>query len=156
MAQHFTITAHNAHGTSERLQEMGHRATQIKPIFNDLIHALIEGEKVLWSRDGGSRGKRWEKDTKRTIARKIAHGQDPRTMRATGRTERALTERGAEGQIATGGGTTLTFGVKGVGANVAQYSKGARHREVLRLLPSTRKEIRQIILDHILEGSTHE
>lgn len=152
MATYRLVTTGAEHVASQ-YDAMGERATQLRPIFDDLIDALIRGEKTLWDRNGGGGRNRWPGNTKRTIARKIAHGRDPRVMRDTGATEKALTIRHERGQIANGGGTTLTFGVKGVGANVAQFSKNPhRHREVLKVLPKTRKEVRQIILDHILEG----
>src|SRR4051812_35912073 len=104
---------------------MGERATQLRPVFPRLIDALIEGENTLWDRNSYTL-RDWAPTTKRNFARKIAHGYDPRVMRRTGYTHRALTRFGAPGQIAHGGGTILTFGVKGVAANVAQFSKNPK------------------------------
>lgn len=152
MSQTFAISVHGGRAVADHLKRMGDRGTDFKPVFDDLIAAFLRGERKIWSNQGGFRGKRWPDDAKVTIARKVARGLNTAPMHATGATERALTQPGAPGQIAELlGGTTLIFGVRGVGANVAQYTKDRRHREVVRLLPSTRKEIRQIILDHIIE-----
>jgi hypothetical protein len=153
MAQTFAITAKNLGPTAEHLEEIGERSTQLRPIFDDLIDALIGNERTLWSRNGGGGKKRWLPNTKSTIAHKIAAGLDPHPMRATGALERSLTQKGAEGQIAEGGGTTLLFGTRIWYAQFSQNAKNPRRkRTILSLLPKTRKSVREIILNHIVHG----
>lgn len=149
----FVLQATGAREAARDLRGVGERATQLRPVFDDLIGALLTGERKLFDRNGGGGRNAWPPNRKSTIARKLARGQDPRPMRATGSLERMLTQKGASGQIARGGGTILDFGARHVGGNVAQFTKNpARRRQVVKMLPTTKREVRQIILDHIVEG----
>lgn len=149
--QTFSITAKGIDEAADKLEGMGERATELRVIFDDLIRVLIEGEKVLWSRDGGGGRNKWQPNTKSTIASKIAKGLDTRPMRATGALEKSLTTFGAPGQIRRGGGKTLEFGTSIWYAHFSQNPKNPRRkRVVVSLLPKTRKGLRQIVLDHII------
>lgn len=153
MPQTFSIQARGIDPTADKLEGMGERATQMRPIFDDLIDTLIDNEKTLWARNGGGGRNKWPANTKSTVASKVAKGLDPRPMRSSGALERSLTQKGARGQIARGGGKQLEFGTS---IWYAQFSQGAknpaRKRTVLSLLPKTKRSIREIVLNHIIEG----
>ena len=138
---------HSTQGAARDLHSMADRAS-FKGVFDDMVDILVEGEQQLWSRG-------FSPNTRSTIAKKLNQGLDPRPMRATGALEAMLTQRGAPGQIATGYGSRIEFGAMSKGGNIAQYSKGKRHRRVLGTTPRIRRSLRETLLDHIVEGIHH-
>lgn len=69
------------------------RHLDARPVFSDITNELIKGEAKLFSTARG-----WPPDRLETLKAKARRGEDPRPLHATGRGERALTERNAEGQ----------------------------------------------------------
>ena len=148
----FTIVAKNIDKAASDLDGMGQRATHARPAFDLILDALIDNEKSIWSRNGGSGKAKWT-NTDSTLASKIAKGLDKRPMRATGALEKSLTEKGAPHQLHEQDEFSLLFGTTLFYAKFNQLAKDPhRKKVVLKLLPKTKKTIRETILEHITQG----
>lgn len=151
--RYFTVKVTGLAEAVQDVEALGRRATTLRDTFPKLIGVLVENEKRLWSRDGGGGGQKWPSDSDATIARKVAHGLNPRTMRATDELEKSLTDPSNAKMIHEGGGNILIFGTRVWYAHFAQNAKDpARRRTVLRILPTARRDIRAVVLAHILYG----
>lgn len=149
----FDIQAKGIGENAGRIEKMGERGSNMRPVYDPLIDVLIVGEQTLWRKNGGGGKSKWPPNTPSTLARKIARGQGTKPMRATGKAEKSLTVKGAEGMVHYGGGGQLVFGSSVWYLTFSQNPKNPkRKRVVINLTPKTRKSIRQVVIDHITGG----
>lgn len=149
----YAIITKNVDKTAHHLESIGERANKAAPAFEKISEELLLNEQGIWKRNGGGGAGKWPANTKSTLATKIARHLDTRPMRATGALERSLTIKGAPGQIRWWNTRQMQFGTSIWYAHFSQDNKNPeRKRVVLKILPKARKNIREIILEHLIEG----
>lgn len=78
----------------ERVTLIGDRARDPRPVLSEIADELLGAERRLFAT-----GRGWAPLKRSTVQRKAREGLDPRPLHATGRLERALSVRGAPGQL---------------------------------------------------------
>jgi hypothetical protein len=149
----YTIKLDGLDKAVDDLNELAQRAEKVHAAFDRIVDLIIQNERDLWSRNGGGGKARWQKNTKSTLARKVAKGLDKRPMRATGALEKSLTERGAAHQLIKIEHDSVTFGTKLFYGQFSQLAKNAERKRVfLRLQQKPARAIREEILTHVTGG----
>ncbi len=82
------------HEAAKRLQRIGDRAVDARPVFREITQLLVGYERKRFDLEGPG----WEPLSPSTVARKARLGQPPTPMVATGALERSLTSLGGANQ----------------------------------------------------------
>lgn len=131
---------------ADALDRLGTQATDARTAFSQIMDTLITGERALWVRRSG-----WPKLAVSTRQRK---DRDPRPMYETGALEQSLTMRRAPNAVRTIRDDEMRFGTNIPYARYHQNPKGGPKRQVVKVTPATRRNIRSLILEHIMEGQS--
>jgi hypothetical protein len=90
----------------KRLGKVERQARDFTPALREIRKSFRAAERQTFAR----RGRGWQPDTPKTLARKAKRGQDPRTMRASGELYRALGLGQGPGAIDQMSSDELTLG----------------------------------------------
>ena len=73
---------------AEEIEAIGHRARDAKPVLRVIQGLMAKGAREQFESEGSRGGLKWEPDTSRWLARKIAEHMDERTEYRFGDLER--------------------------------------------------------------------
>lgn len=138
------ITINGDREAAARLQRLGDRAGNARPVLNKVVDQLIDVERQRFQ---SGRFKRLAPSTR---ARKRREGLDPRPLRASGALMRSLTQRSAPNQLLQVSNTELVFGTKLYYARFHELGQGVPKRKPIDVTPKQREPIAHTILDFIM------
>lgn len=136
-----------------RLRRLAANAENAAPVFRAIARILMEGERERFARSGPG----WRLLDPDTIRKKARANppQDPRTMRATGTLERALTVWGAPGQYLDVRPLELVFGLEHAGeayyGAFSQRGEGQPKRRVVGVSRTTRDRVFDAMRAHLTD-----
>jgi phage gpG-like protein len=143
-----------------KLDALGARATNAKPMLENVLDDLLADERDRFSSNGYGRWKPLKPSTVRAKRRSRSaqtQANATRPLEATGRLRDALTQRGAPGQLLRITDTSARFGIAQRGSvyygRFHQKGIGVPKRVVLQATPKRRKAIRQRVRDWIINGT---
>lgn len=138
----------------ERLDDLGDRARAPEPVLrsNETLARLNAGERRKFQRGG------WQRLSPEWARRKRREGLSPRTLVATGRLERTLTQGAGPGTVFSAFNGELRWGIRAGRSDVyyAQaLAKGVRGRRASRMVvidSTTKAEIAGSVERYIVDG----
>lgn len=122
----FTIEAIGVDKTESDLEGIAHRLTHAEPAFMEVARILEKGEQRLFARLGG----------------KYVN---------TGATRASLTQATANQAIREAHADELVFGTR---VWWAKFLRKGKKSAVLVLMPTERKQVRQVVLDYVMGEAT--
>ncbi|GAB6901862.1 hypothetical protein [Kineosporia succinea] len=125
-----------------RFDDLGDKAANPGPLWERLYAGFLGAERSRFDTRGYGH---WRPILPATSRRKIARGQDPRTLRATGALYRSLTSRGAPGSVYRTTSSSVIFGSSLDQAIYQQGGEGRRDRPVIVLSRRMKKQFAQTI-----------
>lgn len=133
----------------DNLDDLAHRASNLKPVFEAVANIFAAGIKHTWATKGAYIDKPWPQLAAATVERKAREGKSPEMLRATGVLQRSVLDN-IYTRIAT---TQVRVGVQGSDQYRARFhqggtSQGMPARPLVGIAKQDRKEIFRLVLNH--------
>lgn len=145
----FTITERGAGKAARDVNQLGRRASDVRPATSAVRTAFRQAEERRF--DTGGAGS-WPKLAEATREWKARRGLDPRILRATGALYRAMTAARAAGQVDERHPDELHFGTTLPYAKYHEQGKGVPKRDPIELTSQDRHKITQAIEKYIAKN----
>jgi hypothetical protein len=136
----FKFEVHGDKLIQRKILRVGERATDLSPAFEVTVRQMRAMEVRLFDSQGASAARRWPDVTPLTLQRKLAQGLDRRTLHATLRLRRSLTQAGDSDQVVIITPSSMAFGTSVPYAR--RHQRGDPRR---RPLDFSERDKRQII-----------
>lgn len=131
------------------LNRLAGRMSDLWPFWHRAARTVLRHNRKRWASALG-----WPRLDPDTIRRKVRERKDPRTLRATGALERALTVFGAPGQRFDPGPEEMRIGLDRQGIAFYglfhQRGEGVPQRVVIRKTTTMRRDVRDALRDYVL------
>jgi phage gpG-like protein len=157
MAMRFRVLVFGTEAVYTRFTRMARDAADASPAFDDVAEELMRITDIQFQSQGRRGGGSWKRLTQKWLNFKVNKGLDPRILHMRGPLRASVTQRGAPGQILKISPTQLDFGSSLSYARTHQYGYPPRNipkRQFIKLLDGDRTNIRNMIRDHIMEGTS--
>lgn len=134
---------------ARRLDGLGDRAGDMRLAFHEIAGELMAGERRQFTSQSG-----WRPLAASTRERKRRQGKSLRVLHDSGSLERALTTRGAPGQLLDVKPDSVRFGIKGGRSDVYygrfhEHGKGVPRRQIVVVTRRTARAFAPIIARHL-------
>lgn len=143
----FTVSGHRE--AAQRFERLSDRLSNLRPFFDRAADVILEDNRKTWARST------WAPLDPDTIRRKAREGHSSKPLHESGTLRRALTVRGAPGQKLDIDRDKLTFGLDRNGpayyGRFHQSGQGNPIRKVMTVSGSLRRNLREELLDYLLE-----
>lgn len=143
-------------GVMRRLERMEHNTQDLTPAFEKMHTSFLAIERKQFDTQGGSGSGGWKPLKPRTVAYKARHNLDPRTLHATLRLRKGLTNKTSPDHIKEIGPHEAFFGVKDIhGAGAHQRPKPSNplpRRRPVELTESQRRAWVRLVQQALVEA----
>jgi phage virion morphogenesis protein len=136
---------------------MARDTADASPAFEDIADYIMDITRAQFESQGRRAGGSWKQLTQKWLKFKLSRSYDPRILHLSHRLRDSVTFKGAAGQILEIGATELNFGSNLAWAKVHQYGYPPRNipaRPFLKFRETDRRNIRNMIRDHIMQGTS--
>jgi phage virion morphogenesis protein len=151
----FRVLIFGTEALSTRLTRMAKDTADARPAFNNVADELMRVTNIQFESQGRRGGGAWARLSPKWLKEKAKITLDLRILHLDHTLRHSVTRRGAPGQVLEIGPTEMNFGSNVKYARVHQEGYPPRNiprRPFIKLIDSDRRNIRNMIRDHIMTG----